>query len=297
MHRMTLIAVAAAVVVAAGLPPLTLSEARAEDRFAGVEVRTVRVKDGVYALFGQGGNIGVSVGEDGILMIDDQFLPLADKIKAALAELGSASPTYLLNTHYHGDHTGGNAAFGGQSTIVAHENVRVRLVNGDTPGDYPDAALPVITYSDEASLYFNGEEIRLTHMPAGHTDGDTVVHFTGTDVVHMGDDFFKDRFPFVDLEAGGSVQGMIRNVEAVLNTISDSTRIIPGHGELAGKADLARYHEMLIETSSTVRDAITAGKSVDEIVAQGLGEKWSSWGAGFINEERWIRTIHASYSP
>lgn len=293
MNRITLIAV---VLMAAGLSPLLSGPARAEDRFAGVEIKTVKVRNGVYALFGQGGNIGVFVGEDGILMIDDQFLPLADKIKGALAKLGSTAPTYLLNTHYHGDHTGGNVAFGDESTIIAHENVRVRLMNGDTPGDFTDAALPVITYSDEASVHFNGEEVRLIHMPAGHTDGDTVVHFAGTDVVHMGDDFFNNQFPFVDLEAGGSVQGMIRNVEAVLNMASDSTRIIPGHGDLADKADLARYHQMLIETSKIVRDAAADGKSVDEIVAQGLGEKWSSWGTGFINEERWIRTIYASNS-
>lgn len=266
----------------------------AEDRFANVKVETYAVQGNVYALFGAGGNIGVSKGDDGLLMIDDQFAPLANKIKAALGELGDETPAWLLNTHYHGDHTGGNAIFGTDSMIMAHDNVRVRLLGGETPAVAD--ALPVVTYNDEASIFFNGEEVRLIHMAAGHTDGDTVVYFKGSDVVHMGDHFFRDRFPYVDLGAGGTVQGLTANIERTLAMISDSTRVIPGHGALAEKADLARYLEMLKDTTATVTAAIKAGKTTEEAIADGLGAKWSTWGAGFINEERWIQTLYGSLS-
>ncbi len=264
------------------------------DRFADVEIRTENVADNIYILYGAGGNIGVSAGEDGLLMVDDQYLPLAGRIKAALAELGDESPTWILNTHYHGDHTGGNPAFGEDSIIMAHDNVRLRLVGGDEA--LPKAALPVVTYSEEASIFFNDEEIRLLHMPSGHTDGDTIVFFTGADVVHMGDHFFRDRFPYVDLPAGGSVAGLIKNIEAVLAAVNDDTHIIPGHGELAAKADLERYHDMLVATTSAIANMRADGLSADEAVARGLDERWSSWGAGFINEERWIRTVYTDMS-
>lgn len=273
-----------------------LSPAVAEDRFANVEIQTIPVTDNIYMLVGQGGNIGVSAGNDGILMIDDQFAPLSNKIKAALDRIGSDSPRFLLNTHYHGDHTGGNEAFGDDSLILAHEQVRVRLLSGDTPGEYPASALPIVTYTQQANIYFNGERIRLVHMPAGHTDGDTVVFFENSNVVHMGDHFFKDRFPFVDLEAGGSVQGMIDNVRRILDMIDNETAIIPGHGGLARKSDLERYLRMLEDTSAGVRDAITEGKSRETILNRGMDDRWESWGSGFINEERWTQTLYNSFT-
>lgn len=274
-------------IVALSLP------AMAEDRFANVEIETAQVSGNVYVLYGAGGNIGVLKGADGILIVDDQYAPLAARIKTALAALGDDVPTYVLNTHYHGDHTGGNPSFGKDSIIVAHDNVRVRLLGTD---DFPAQGLPAITYSSEASLHFNGEDIRLIHMPSGHTDGDTIVFFKGSRVVHMGDHFFRDRFPFVDINAGGSVQGLIGNIKLALDLIADDTPIIPGHGLLAEKSDLVRYYDMLIETTDKVNQALTEGKTADEIVDAGLGEQWNTWGAGFINEERWIRTIVASYS-
>ena len=169
----------------------------AEDRFAKVEIRTEQISENIYVLFGTGGNIGVLNGPDGILMIDDQFAPLADKIRAALDKLGGTTPTYVLNTHYHGDHTGSNAVFGQNSIIMAHDNVRLRLLAGGTK----DSALPVITFATQATIYFNNQEAHLIHMPAGHTDGDAIVYFPNENVIHLGDHFFKDRFPYVDLQA------------------------------------------------------------------------------------------------
>ncbi|MDZ7687012.1 MAG: MBL fold metallo-hydrolase [Gammaproteobacteria bacterium] len=280
---------------ACALIALTLTvSASGQDRFADVTIETVNVAGNISVLYGAGGNIGVSAGEDGLLIIDDQFLPLAGRIKAALAKLGEDQPTWVLNTHYHGDHTGGNPAFGNDGIIVAHDNVRIRLVGGEE--NLPKSALPVVTYSEKASIHFNNEEIRLLHMPSGHTDGDTVVFFSDSGVVHMGDHFFRDRFPYVDLGAGGSVKGMTRNVAKILSMIDDDTRIIPGHGKLGGKADLERYHDMLTRTTAAVSKMVDNGLSIDDAVARGLDDKWESWGTGFINEERWIRTIHTELS-
>lgn len=283
----------AIVLIGLFLIPLATAE---ENRFADVKIETVQVTDKIYMLSGAGGNIGVSRGDDGILMIDDQFAPLADKIKKALARLGEETPRFVLNTHYHGDHTGGNEAFGADSLIMAHDNVRVRLLKEDGNDEISKDALPVVTYEQQANVYFNGEKIRLVHMPHGHTDGDTIVYFEGSNVVHMGDHFFKDRFPFVDLEAGGTVQGMIENVAIALEAIADDTAVIPGHGSLADKNDLHRFHAMLKQTRDEVRGAMAEDKTVEEIVEMGLDSRWESWGEGFINEERWIKTLYNSYA-
>lgn len=263
---------------------------RTEDRFAKVQIKTITVQGNISMLVGQGGNIGVSSGSDGLLMIDDQFAPLAGKIRTALKNLGSATPAYLLNTHYHGDHMGGNAEFGANSLIIAHKNVRLRLINGKSK--VPAKALPVITYQQQASVFFNGEEIKLVHFPKGHTDGDTVVFFTQSNVVHMGDHFFKDRFPYVDLDAGGSIEGITSNVKDILQMIDKNTKVIPGHGSLAERKDLQRYHNMLVKTADIVLKQISSGQSEEKILQQGLGSKWKSWGTGFINEDRWIKTLY-----
>lgn len=265
--------------------------AMAEDRFAKVEIRTEKVSDNIYVLFGAGGNIGVLTGPDGILMIDDQFAPLAGKIRAALGELGDEVPTYVLNTHYHGDHTGSNADFGENSIIMAHDNVRVRLLAGEAK----TSALPVITFATEAKVHFNNQEAHLIHMPAGHTDGDAVVYFPSANVVHLGDHFFKDRFPYVDLQSGGTVNGLISNIKNIINRVDGDTKIIPGHGEMATKTDLARYLEMLSTTNKFVETALDQGESEDAILAAGLDAQWDSWGAGFINEERWLKTLIQSH--
>jgi len=186
--------------------------------FSKVEIKATKVAGNVYMLEGSGGNIGVSVGPDGILIVDDQFAPLADRIKAALKTLGEGKLKFVLNTHYHGDHTGGNIAFGPDAPIIAQTNVRKRLseeqkskfFNRTTPAS-PKEALPVITFDNAVSVFFNGEEIKVIHFPHGHTDGDSVIFFTGSNVVHMGDDFFNGRFPVLDLEAGGDVEGLPKN--------------------------------------------------------------------------------------
>lgn len=278
-------------IIGAGAVIMSLGAVAQDDPFANVTIQTVPVAGNISMLVGQGGNIGVSAGEDGILIIDDQFAPLADRIKAALQELGSNTPKFVLNTHFHGDHVGGNGEFGADGVIVAHENVRLRMVDGDSPA----VALPVVTFNDNVTIHFNGENITLIHMPAGHTDTDSVVLFEDTNVIHMGDHFFNGGFPFVDIASGGSVQGYISNLEKVLSWIDDDTQVIPGHGPLATKVDLLSFYNMIRDTSTAIRVSRSLQRSAEEIVAEGLGPEYESWGQGFINEQRWIETVVQSY--
>ena len=280
---------------------LFATAAFAQQDFSKVEIKATKVAGNVYMLEGSGGNIGVSVGVDGILIVDDQFAPLADKIKAALKNLGAGKLKFILNTHWHGDHTGGNVAFGPEAPIIAQTNVRKRLAEGSNVPNRvvkpaPKEALPVITFDQSVSVHFNGEEIRVIHFPRGHTDGDAVIFFTGSNVVHMGDDFFNGMFPFVDLDSGGDVDGYIKNVGEVIAKLPADVKIIPGHGPLANADDLKRFHQMLLATTDVVRKKIAAGKKVDQIKAEGFPEEWKSWGAGFVNSDRWIDTIYRSYS-
>ena len=258
-----------------------------------VVIKTEKVAGNVYVLFGQGGNIGVSVGKDGLLMIDDQFERIADKIKTALKELGSETPRFVFNTHFHGDHTGGNTVFGKDATIIAQDNVRKRLL-ADTK--FSALGLPTITYATGISIHFNGEEIRAVHFPNGHTDGDTVLFFTGSNVVHLGDDFFAGKFPFIDLNSGGSVPGLIKNIGELISQIPSDAKIIPGHGEVSTLTDLKNYQQMLVETTDVVRKAMDKKKSLAEIQKAGLPDKYKSWGDGFIKPDVWIKTIYDSYS-
>ena len=262
-----------------------------DDPFADVTIETVPVAGNLSMLVGQGGNIGVSAGEDGVLIIDDQFAPLADRIRTALEALGSDTPKFVLNTHFHGDHVGGNAEFGAGGVIVAHENVRLRMIDGESP----PVALPVVTFNDNVTIHFNGENITLIHMPAGHTDTDSVVLFEDANVIHMGDHFFNGGFPFVDIASGGSVQGYLSNLEKVMSWIDDDTQVIPGHGPLADKADLLAFYNMIRDTSTEIRVSRSLRMSAEEIVAEGLGPEYESWGQGFINEQRWIETVVQSY--
>jgi len=263
----------------------------AQNQFDNVTIQTVPVAGSVSMLVGQGGNIGVSAGEDGILIIDDQFAPLADRIRAALNALGTDTPSFVLNTHFHGDHTGGNAEFGTDSLIVAHQNVRGRLLAGDSPA----AALPVVTFDDDVTIHFNGEDVTLIHMPRGHTDTDSVVLFSESDVIHMGDHFFNGGFPFVDLASGGTVQGYLQNLERALSWITDDTQVIPGHGPLATKSDLLAFYNVVRDTSIAIRVMKSQRMTVEEAVAAGRGDEYESWGQGFINEQRWIETVWESY--
>ena len=280
---------------------LTAIPTPAQQDFSNVEIKATRVKGNIYMLNGTGGNVGVSLGEDGVLIVDDKFAPLADKIRAALKSVGGGDLKFILNTHWHGDHTGGNVVFGPEVPIIAHTNVRKRLrgelaAAGRNAQPAPKDAWPVITFDESLSVHFNGEEIRAMHFPRGHTDGDSVIFFTTSNVVHMGDDFFAGQFPFVDLSSGGDVEGLKNNIASVISKLPTDVTIIPGHGPISKLEDLKTYHRMLVETTDRVRAAMRAGKSPDQIKAEGPGDEWKDWGSGFINADRWIETIHRSYS-
>ncbi len=280
---------------------LSASTSLAQGDLSKVEIKSTQVSGNVYMLEGSGGNIGVSVGSDGILIVDDQFAPLADKIRAALKKLGEGKLKYILNTHWHGDHTGGNKEFGPEAPIIAHDNVRKRLSGELKPATgnaqpAPPEALPVITFDQSLSVFFNAEEIRVMHVPHGHTDGDSVIFFTRSNVIHMGDQFFNGMFPFVDLSSGGNVEGYARNVEAVIAKVPAGAKIIPGHGPLATIADLKKFHQMLVETIGIVREQMKAGKSVDQIKAEKPLEKWAGWGNGFMKTDNWIQIVYQSLS-
>jgi cyclase len=273
----------------------------AQTDFSKVEIKVTKVAGNVYMLEGAGGNIGVSVGDDGILIVDDQFAPLADKIRAALKGIADKKLRFILNTHWHGDHTGGNVAFGPEAPVIAHDNVRKRMAveqksevfKRTTPAS-PKEALPVITFNQNLTVHFNGEEIRAIHFPQGHTDGDSVIFFAGSNVVHLGDDFFAGRFPFVDLESGGSVEGLTKNIGEIITKIPAGAKLIPGHGPLSGIEDLMNYHNMLVTTSDIVRAKIKAGKTLEQIKTEGLPDTWKSWGTGFVKTDVWLETIYRS---
>jgi len=280
-----------------GFAPLAIAQQDMSD----VEITATYVAGNVYMLQGRGGNIGVSVGPDGALLVDDQFAPLAHKIRAALAGMveGDIDLKFVLNTHWHGDHTGGNVEFGPEAPIIAHANVRKRLATrqeralGVIEPSPPDA-LPVITFADSISIHFNGEEIRAIYLPHGHTDGDAVVYFSGSNVVHMGDDFFSGRFPFVDLSSGGSVQGLVVAVRSVLEQLPPDVKIIPGHGPLSGREDLEAYLEMVEESLDLVSAGIEAGRGLKDLQTAGMPDRWADWGGGFIDSDRWIEILYRS---
>lgn len=287
-HRSAPLATVYGRVLAIAILACPVASAGPADRFGGAEVKATPVAGAVHMLEGAGGNIGVSVGEDGVLIVDDQFAPLAERIEAAIVELGGAAPRFVLNTHFHGDHTGGNAHFGRSGLIVAHENVRVRLASGGAAAP----ALPVVTYRDRIRIHFNGDDIDVIHLPSGHTDGDSVVWFRSAGVVHMGDHFFSGRFPFVDIANGGSVAGLIANIESVLGMIPADTRVIPGHGPLGGVDELRVALGVIQESAAAVRKAMADG-TLGDLKRDGFG-RWSEWGSGFINEGRWISIVEQS---
>ena len=258
------------------------------DRFANVEVSAEKVSGNVYMLVGAGGNIGVSVGTDGTLIIDDQYAPLSARIQAAISKLGGDSPRLVLNTHFHGDHTGGNPFFGTAGTVIAHENVRVRLRSDDK---FERTGLPVVTFQERLRIYFNDDELDVIHLPTGHTDGDAIVWFKNANVMHLGDHFFNGGFPFVDIDSGGSVQGFVKNLKTVLAIAPADIRIIPGHGKLGNVIELSESLEMIESTLHDVETALAQGKSEADIIAAGVAERWKSYGRGFINEERWLQTL------
>jgi cyclase len=268
--------------------------------FSKVEMKVQKVAGTVYMIEGAGGNIAASVGDDGIVMVDDEFLPLADKIEAALKGITDKPVKVVLNTHWHGDHTGGNPHFGEKAPIVAQENVRKRLITGGKThfGETKPAeknALPIITFENDVSVHLNGEDIHAIHFPNGHTDGDSVIFFKQSKVVHMGDDFFNGgMFPFIDIDSGGSVQGMIAGDEKVLAEVPDDVKLIPGHGPLGTKDDLRKFITVLKETSAAVEAGIKKGKTLDQLKKEKVLAKWDSWGQAFINTDLFTEILYDS---
>lgn len=266
-----------------------------------IVVQVDQISGPVYMLTGRGGNIGLCIGEDGVFMIDDQYAPLTPAIRQAIAQVTGDPVRFILNTHWHSDHTGGNENFGELgAVIVAHDNVRLRLASDqlmpflqrEVPAS-PAAALPIVTFSDAVTFHLNGNTIRAFHVANAHTDGDAIVHFDEAGVVHMGDVFWNGFYPFIDTHSGGSIRGTVAAVDTALTLIDEDTAIIPGHGPLGDRAQLLAYREMLQATADRIQAMIDAGKSLDEVQAAAPTADWDpTWGNGFIKPETFVRMVY-----
>lgn len=280
---------------------LLCGTASAQNDFSKVDVKTEKLADGLFMLTGAGGNLGLVVGKDAVFLVDDQYEQMAPKIKAAIAAQSNKPVKFVINTHWHFDHTGGNADMGNNdAVIVAHDNVRKRMSAkqaieflGLTFEPSPEKALPVMTFQDNVSFHLNGETIRVTHMPNGHTDGDAIVHFQKSNVIHMGDLFFNGLYPFIDTYSGGNVDGVIAAADKVLAMSDDATRLIPGHGPLARKADLKAYRDMLAAISQRIKAQMKDGKKMEEIIAsKPTADFDGKWGKGFIPPARFVEMLY-----
>jgi cyclase len=268
-----------------------------------VKIQTLPAGKGVYMLLGQGGNIGLSVGDDGAFLVDDQYAPLTARILAAVKAVTDKPVRFLVNTHWHGDHTGGNENMAAAGVIIlAHNNVRTRMsteqfvaaFNSRVPPS-PKAALPMVTFSENVTFYINGDDIQAIHVPPAHTDGDVLIHFTQANVVHMGDTFFNGRYPFFDLSSGGSFEGVIGAAEIGLRYVNDSTKIIPGHGPMSSKADLVAYHDVLVKIRDRVAALIKKGKTKEEVIAAKPSADWdATWGTGFMKPDVFLGMVYDS---
>ena len=284
---------------------LMASGAFAQNDFSKVEIKVTKVSGNIYMLEGAGGNIAASIGEDGIVIVDDQFAPLAEKIQAALKGITNKPVRFIINTHYHGDHTGGNEPFSvAGSTVIAQDNVRKRLESGGIAGNggsvkmenkpASKAALPIITFENDVTVHLNGEDIRALHFPAGHTDGDAVIFFPKNNVVHMGDDFVRYGFPFIDVASGGSVQGMIAAMEKAITMLPPDVKVIPGHGALSNLDDVRAFIKMLKETSAVVQKAIDRHQGLEQMKQAKILAPWEKFSGSFINTDAFIETLYNS---
>src|SRR5258707_4915 len=275
--------------------------------FSKVQIKVTKVSGNIYMLEGQGGNIAASVGEDGIVIVDDQFAPMAEKIQAALKDLKITDKPvrFVINTHYHGDHTGGNVPFNNAgSTLIAHDNVRKRLETGGTAGNggsikmdvkpAEKAALPIITFEHDVTVHLNGEDIRALHFPSGHTDGDSIIFFPKNNVVHMGDNFLRHGVPFIEVSSGGSVQGMIAAMEKATAQLPPDVKVIPGHGALSNLDDVREFTKMLKETSAVVENAVNAHRTLEQMKQEKILDAWKKWSNDFLNSDAFIETLYNS---
>ena len=261
--------------------------------FSKVQMKVTKVSGNVYMLEGEGGNIGASVGDDGIVIVDDQFAPLADKIKAALKGITDKPVRFVINTHFHGDHTGGNAIFQKDAPVIAQDNVRKRLEAGG--GDRKPAvkdALPIITFDHDVTVHLNGEDIHALHFASGHTDGDSIIFFPKSNVVHMGDDFVTYGFPFIDLKSGGSVEGMIAAVDDVVSKLPADVKVIPGHGPISNLDDVRKFSAMLKDTLAVVDKALKQGKTLDQMKQEKILAPWDKWSGDFIKTDGFIEVLY-----
>ena len=273
---------------------------QAQENFDTVKIRPVQVAENLYFLKGSGGNIGVFIGKDGTLMVDDQFAPLSNKINGAIKTLSPNDIRFLVNTHLHGDHSGGNENFKKMGvTVVAHDMVRARMSKERVnPTDktvtppLPEDAWPVVTFADKLNFYLNQEEIELIHVSPGHTDGDVVIHFKKANVYHMGDMFVTYGYPYIDYGSGGSINGFISSLDAFLGMMDDNTKVIPGHGELCTKADVKKFRDRLAEIRDEVAAALKKGKKTEEITSLPVSTKYDAeWGKGFIKGKDFVLLI------
>lgn len=293
-------------VIAAAFLLLLSVPAVAQQDFSGVEIQTIEVTQGIHMLVGAGGNIGVCSGEDGVFLIDDQYAPLTEKIRAAVGKISQQPIRFLLNTHWHGDHTGGNENMGKAGVlIVAHDNVRQRMSTeqfikffGSKTEPSPKAALPVVTFNDTVTLHLNGDEIRATHVPPAHTDGDSFVYFRNANVLHTGDLYFAGMYPFIDSGSGGDISGMILAADTMLEIIDDETKVIPGHGPLSNRAELASYRQMLSTIRDRVAKLVAEGKTPEEVAtAKPTTDFDETWGQGFIKPEQFVSLVLDTLHP
>jgi glyoxylase-like metal-dependent hydrolase (beta-lactamase superfamily II) len=285
---------------------LTPTSAQAQRDWDAVEIRVEQLTPSVYVIFGTGGNIGVSVGEDGVFLIDDQFAPLTTRILDAIGEITDEPVRFVFNTHWHGDHTGGNENLGDAGALlVAHRNVRARMSVDQvlervgrpvstTPAS-PAGALPVVTFTESISFHINGDELEAFHVEHAHTDGDAIVFLADANVVHMGDTFFRDRFPFIDTASGGSIDGLIAAVGQALAVMDADTQIIPGHGVVSTRTDLRAYADALKGMRGAVAELMAAGHSLEEIQAARPIRAWAEmWGQTPEGEDSFVATLHHS---
>lgn len=279
--------------------------ALAQRDFSKVEIVTTPLGDGLAMLVGAGGNIGVSTGPDGVFLIDDQFAPLTDKIRAAVAELSDQPIRFLVNTHWHGDHSGGNENLGrGGTLIMAHDRVRDRLRSDHVMSDgrrvpaSAESAWPVVTFDDGLTLHLNGQTIEVRHVEPAHTDGDSIVRFVEADVLHLGDTFFAGRYPFIDTSSGGRIDGVIAAIDRALDLCGPETRIIPGHGPLSGPADLRASREMLVSIRDRVRKMMDRGLDRDAVVRAKPSRSFDAeFGGGFLSPDRFVGIVYDSMQP